>query len=558
MATKKYENILDTFDEIAEKTQDGKIDSIVEWVRTSVEEVHKPTIALTSFNLNHTERFQIIKQFFGVEIPKEIVEMIDGEPICLILDYNDFPTLLNEQRNIGRQILFGLPFEALKELRIAICDEIQMKSEWLELSNEIDMVCLVINATMAMNQMERTWLKECAISFFEENELVLAFTRLEQMNEDEDVQIVHKVVDDSLKLLGVSPKVFENVKESLDWMILSIKNENIQEKHAKRVVKNGINVMSNLLEELINSAVVDSEAIQYAIEQLEKQQNRLELAGQFAAESILSNAMNRLKFQLCDGIRDYGRQMTVNIRKKVEDSSIDQLETMDDKINGYVSGSWEYYIKSMSAKIETEMKTIDRKLTSQMEADADMLISGLDESAKRTVHSALIGLTFGQMDTAGLPLLNARTMIYDRNALAEISVGTITDQLRKETRNMMLLSIPLFFVNPLLSLGNIFVSKTYGKFKADSELKDIRAEMVKQIEKICFDHAELIVHQVELSFDNEIRIGSAHVQSAYHNLILQIENSMVELNNSREAKVALKRCLNDQITVVFPSFLANL
>lgn len=557
MSTKQYETILGTFDEISAKTQDDRVDSIAAWTRASIEEIHKPTIALVSFNLNHIERFRVIKQFFGVEIPEEIVAMTDWEPICMILDYNESPALLNNGRNAGRQIWFGLPYESLKELRIAICDEVSLWSEWLELSNEIDMACLVINATMAMNQMERNWLQECGISFFEESELVLAITRMEQLNDNDDIQAVHKVVADSLKRIGASIKVFEKMEEALKWMTSLVQREDIQEKHDRRVVKNGIKGMTSQLKKLLDRVMIDSATIQSTADQLNRQQKDLESAGQFVVESILSNALNRLKIQLCDGIRDYGRQMAANIKKKIADVPLDQLETMDDKINRYISGSWEYYIKSMSVKAEAEMEVIAQKLAKQLETDVGMLISGLDESARRTVYRAL-GLIPDQMKTAGLTLVHPLTIIHDQNALTEVSVGTITDQLRKEIRNMMLISIPLFFVNPLLSVGSILVSGAYGKIKTNRELKDILSEMAEQTERACFHNAESIVHRVEENFNDEIQAGSIHIQSVYRNLIQQIENRLIELNNSQEAKIALQGYLNDQITVVFPDFRANL
>lgn len=557
MSTKKYNDILDRFDEIAEKAQDTNVDSIAAWGRASVENEHKPTIAFVSFNLNHADRFHMLKQFFGMEMPEEFIKLIEGEPVCLILDYNESEALLNDQTSGGNYILFGMPVEALKDYRIAICDEIQSGSEWLELSNEIDIACLVVNATMAMNQMERIWLKECAASFFEEDELALTITRMEQLNEDADADTIRKVVADSMKRIGVSLKVFENVKESLEWMTHSIKDASIQEKHDKRVVRNAVNIMESRLKYLIDGVVVDTATIQSAIGQLEKQQKSLELAGQLAAESILCNAMNSLKTQLCDGIRDYGRQMAANIKKKVENSPLDQLENMDDKINGYVSGSWEYYIKSMSAKADTEIEAIAQKLTKQMETDAGVLVSELDESARRTVYNAL-GLTSDQMEAESSALIASRSIIPGRNTLTEINVGTVTDQLRRETRNMMLLSIPLFFVNPLISVGNIFVAKTYGKFKSDSELEGIRSEMIKQIESACFDNAESMIRQVELCFEKEIRTGSINIKSAYNSIIHKMETSLNELNDSQAEKMTLKSYLNDQIAVAFPSFLNNL
>lgn len=556
MNRKEYGNVIKILDEIAVKTQDSKTDDIASWVRTSLEEEHKPTMALVSFNLNHTDRLNILKHFFCIELPKEITEMIDGEPTCLILDYHDTPALLGDQRTTGTRIVFGVPFEALRNFRIVICDEIRSKAEWLALSNEIDTACLVVNATMAMNEMERTWIKECATPFFAENEFALLITKMEQLNEEEDIQDVRKIVADSLKRLNVSIRVFETIEDSLEWMSGSLHSCAVQENHDRRVVKNGLNAMSVHLKYLMNNIVIDAAAIQSAIDQLKRQQKTLELAGLLAAESILTNALNKLKIQLCDGIRDYGSQMAANIQKKVKNTPLEQLAAMSEKINGYVSGSWDYYIKSMSAKTDAEIEAIAQKLTKQMEMDAGKLISELDESARKTVYSAL-GLSWASKGTTNTTFIDP-SMIQHRNALTEINIETITNQLRRETRNMMLLSIPLFFVNPLVSLGNIFVAKIYGKFKTNSELNDIRSEIAVQIEKACFDNAESFAHQVELCFDDEIRTGSLNIKSAYNHLVQQIENSLIELRNSQEERIALKEYLSNQVNVVFSGFMPDI
>lgn len=551
----KYSNIIKMLDDTAEKIQDAKVDEITGWVYKSLERGHKPTLALVSFNLNHADRVNTLKNVFDIDIPKDIVHMIDGEPACLILDYCESPTLLNENGIVGDRITFGVPSEQLKKGRIAICDELHSKDMWLELSSEIDAACLLINATMAMNQMERNWIKECAAPFYGDKDITVVITKMAQLNEEEDVQAVCQVVRNSLERLNVSYKTYEDERETLEQVNGQLIREYDRETRDKRVIKNGIRAITEHLKYLIDSVVIDSATIQGTIEQLEKQQKSLELAGQLAAESILCNALNQLKSKICDGIRDYGRQMAANIKKKIEVSPLDQLETMDDKINGYVSGSWEYYIKSMSKKADEEVEAIAQRLAKQMELDAGKMISDLDESARRTVYSAL-GLTTNA--ATGTALIDPRSIVQKNGSLSEISVGTVTDQLRKETRNMMLLSIPLFFVNPWVSVGNIFAAKIYGKYKTNSELSDVRSEMAKQVEQSCFDNAEAIVQQVTLSFDDEIRTGSINIKSAYNGLIRQIEDSLSELKVSQGERAELKNYLSNLVNVEFPSILSNL
>ena len=90
-------------------------------------------------------------------------------------------------------------------------------------------------------------------------------------------------------------------------------------------------------------------------------------------------------------------------------------------------------------------------------------------------------------------------------------------------------------------------ARAYGKLRTDQEMKDIRSEMAKKVEKVCYDNAELLVQQAELGFDDQIRTGSLNITSAYRNLVQQMEDSLTKLESSQQEKLALKEYLNHQM-----------
>ncbi len=549
----KAETVLKIFDDIALRTENSKIKNIAVWAQESVKKDHKPTLGLVSFNLNHAERLNMINQYAGVKVPKEVVEMINGKSACLILDYHETPILLEEGDTIGNKMVFGVPADFLKKYRVAICDEIYSNDIWLELSAEIDIACLVINATMVMNQMERDWLKKYVKTVFDEREVALAITKLEILNNDEEVQTVRRMVKDSLKRMGISIEIYEDIQIALNGMINYLNASYDQPRYNGRVIRNSIMAMENQIKYLINDAEVSDAEIETTSNQLKKQKNTLELAGQLAAESIFGNALTRLKIQLCEGIRNYGRQMTMNIRKKIENAPLDQLESITEKIDGYISGSWDYYIKNMSSRTNKEMEIIMQALTKQMEMDAGILISQIDESARMMVYRAL------RMETNSLMIDEDKlsAVVRGKEIFAGADVENVTKRLQKEIRNMMLLSIPLFFVNPWISIGNILLSKSYGKMQMNHKLKDIQKEAADNIENICYENTELLVRKIEENFEDAARTGSMNIKTAYRNLVRQIENSLLKLKESQGKKALLKKYLNDQISTVFPAFLVD-
>ena len=543
--------IANTINEVAAKTRDEYLNRISDWVKTALEKEHKPSVALICFNLNHSDRLKMVKDFCGVTLPEDILRMIDGEPAGLILDYNDAPVLRNERTASVDRLELGLPFEFLKRHRVIICEEIQSMDEWLEFSAEIDAGCLVVNATMAMTQSERAWLDTCAKQMFAADEIAIVLTKTEFLNDEEDLEDVRRSVMNALRRFDMATKVIESENAAFEWMTAFSSSTAAVERRDGRVLKNGLAEAKRRIEAILDAATIDATTIQSATDQLEKKRKYLELAGQMVAESVLANSLNNLKLQLCDAIRDYGCQMGENIRKKVETMPLDLLDSLDDKINGYISGSWEYYIKSMMSKAAEETEAISRKLVKQMEIDAGSMVADLDESARRTVYSAL-GLSEFSGDMALIDEGTALRSVFSRSGKTEISVGAITDQLRKETRNMMLLSIPMLFVNPLASVGTVFAAKAYGKFKLESKLTDIRSETVGQIDAICYEIGERLANQVGTNIEDEIRKGSVKIKSAYGNLVGQIEASLCELKKSQGEKAALRGYLSEQLNVVFP------
>lgn len=551
MDAQKYHEVTNVCDLIAAKTQRAEMTALAARVHHALEQEHKPTMALVSFNMNHSERFDMVKGYAGVEIPPELVSMVEGEPACIILDYSQKPTLLSNGAS-DNIIIYGLPCEKLMAHRIAICDEIKPKERWLALADEIDIACLLVNATMAMNQVERTWLGECGQPLFWENEPVLAMVGMNLLNNAEDVQAVTEVVSAALKRLQMSTKVFDRPQDAMTWMEDFLNGEPIQESRARRIAKNGLTAMSELVRDFMNTAVVDGDTIETAVSQLEKQRKSLEMAGELASESILFNELNRLKVMATETIRDYGRRMAEDIKAQVETYPLEQLGTVDETVNRNAAEAWDSIIKSMSATTDAELAKVAARLTEQMEHDAGTLISQLDEPARRAVYSAI---SFRSAAADG----NAAQMSVRTPAeYAGVNVGELTGQLRRETRNMMLLSIPLLLVNPWVAIGNIFASKAIGKFRTDSELKSARADMAAQIDSMCVENAEVIVRYMESEFDRQIREGRQNVKAAYAELIKHLEENLYRLKNEQGQKGAAWDVLEEQIRVVIPALMTQL
>ena len=549
MDAQKYQEAARVCDLMADRTRDSHINALAGWLHKALEREHKPTMALVSFNMNHAERFAMLKEYAGLTVPKELAERVAGEPACLIFDYAAKPVVREE--GAGGITVCGLPCNALKNCRIAVCDEIKGKDKWVALSDEIDIACLLVNATMAMNQIERTWLKECGQPLFGVNEPVLAMVGMQLLNSDEDRQAVTEVVNAALRRLQMSTKVFDQPREALAWMENFLGEGNLKENHDNRVAKNALLAVQERAKTLMSEAVADGGAIDAAVTQLEKQRGSLEMAGQLAAESILCNELSRLKVMATESIRDFGRRMAADIRSHVETYPLDQLETVDEYVNRSAGEAWDGFLRSMTATTDAELAKITDRLRAQMEMDAGAMLASLAESARRALYSAVY---FSQAGADG----GAPIAVRSPAEYAGVNVPEMTGQLRRETRNMMLLSIPILLVNPLLAIGNIFVSKAIGKFRTDSELKSARAEMAAQVEMMCAENAENVVRRMSESFDRQMQEGTRNITAAYSGLVNQLEGELRRMKDEQTQKAAAWDVLAEQVQTKIPALLGQL
>ena len=537
----------DLIDDIAGKVNDNEVSSLSRWLHEAIEGEHKPTLAFVSFDLNHSQHLKLIKKVLGIQVPKEKIEMFEGEPMCLIVDYSEVPVLLNENVSLNNPIVFGIPAECLKNYRIVICDGISSKNQWLDLSNEIDIVCLAINATMAMNQMEKEWFKNCAVHFFDEKEIVIYLDKMNLLNDEEDRAGVRKAINNFLEKSDISCEIYEDQQELFEKMIQFVQEQNIRDLHKKRVSKNVLLEVEQLLKRLFDSVVIDESTISSAVQQLQKQQKYLELAGKMTSESILGNSLNSFKVQLCEGVRDFGSQISESVKKKIENCPIDKLESMEDKIKGYISGAWEYYVKSITVKINSEIEKITQKVTKQMELDAGNMVSELDDSARQTLYCALV-----------LGYTKSSEFVMENQVGIGTVTGQITEQLQRETRNMMLLSIPIFFVNPLASIGSIFAVKAYGKYKTNNELNNGRTEIVNAAISACHEITESIVQKIQIETDDAMRDGSMEIQKSYGTIIQQFREKLSELNEAQKESAKLKEYIGEMLDNQIPMVVHNL
>lgn len=547
-----FNDVINTCSLTSEKTQDVKIKELTEFLSSSLIEAKKPVISLVSFTLNHSESYELVSSFTGIDIPSELRGIMDDEPACVIFDYSDKPGFMSNSE-ADDTIIYGLPSEKLKTRRIAIIDSILSVRRWLELSGKLDVICLLINATMAMNQSERVWLESFAKSAYPDGNLYIALTRMNSLNSEEDVFQVRSMVSGFLSKHNIRAQILQEINQVMDIMQNFLSEHDTKGIHDRRVSRVVLRAVAERVRHFMDEVFVDDDSIISALKQLEKQRKLLELSGEAVSDGLLRNLLNGLMVEICDGLRDYSRQMSDNINSYIEKASIENLKNIDEKINSFIKGTWEDYFNHKSREIDKKFNDIAAKLMEQMDIDAGDLIGNLDEQTRRTIYSALnLEMPFV------MESISSDYVVDIRRRSDYVIVDEITDRLRRETRNMMLLSIPFLFINPLISAGNILAAKLIEKFRMSGELKELRSEIKRQVEDVCFVNVENIVRQIQDTFKNEINLASENVKSAYGGLIKHLEDEIIKLKSERDKRAEARVFLEKQLNEIYPKLEAEL
>ena len=543
MSISNYDEFKNICEEIAAQTQDPSIQNITNWMSDAIENPHKPTMALAGFNSNHANRYNMIQKFSGISIDDEYKDLFIDCPVCMILDYNKEPIVLNESDDI---LILGIPNEKLKDYRIMIVDEIYSEEQWLYLSGEIDVICMVVNAAMAMHQTEREWLNNCAKKYFSPRNFILTISDMERLNDENEINDVRDSIKSWLQRLKIDAKVIEDPQDAMTWMDDYLINHMVPGYYEKQVIGNALSSIYERSKILFSTAVIDDSTIESAIDQLVKQKSKMDAAGDYVSNVLLANTINRLKYDALDGISDFNNQIKKRITEKINSSDFDELQNLDVRINSYIVGSWNYFSKNMEEKVNKELESETLRLTKQIESDMEELISNLDDSACRTIYLAL-GLE--------IPCLVDNAPYAGHNSL---DFNEINNELRKETRNMILLSLPFGFLSIPLAIGNIVGAKIIEKVKSKENLELMKTQYIDMVNKACDNVTDQVKESVQKSFDETSSRASESVFDAYLNLIIQVQNKLEELKKQQDKNIQKKQFLEEQIKENLPKVISKL
>ena len=550
MNARNYTNTLEKCGRIAEQSKDETLKTICGWMQDCMNGEYIPTLGLVTFNANRDNGLELLKNQMGLELPKVFAEVLNRHPRQIALAYSSVPAIFDVEGD-DESVALGLPCDGLKQQEVLVFDELSDADDWLAISGEVDCLCLVVNATMAMSQSERDWLKNCAKSMFSGDEVLVTLTHMDRLNDDAERQAVCQIVTSALARIGFDATFIEDSAEAISAARSRASEAGTRDRRQRRIMKNGMNAMCKRLDAIYDDEAVEGMAVDKLMTQLEKKRQVLSISGEAAAETVLYNAIQPLSVMAIQSARDYGNGMALCIRQQAEKCNSEQaLEAMPDKISAYIENSWKCFLANVSDKMNGEMDRIAQMLARRMDVDAGVLLQDLDESSMDLLRRAF----YQDIDGGALVTLDKPASVYRRGDRVYVQA----DDVRRETRNMMLLSVPLLvFGSPVLAVGNIVLSKVIGDYRSKENIQKACQALADQANNLCADTTENVINGINQEFAKLLEQAQGGVRKAYGELIDCVAKKLEELKRQQIEREALKLDLHRQMQAALEDMSQN-
>lgn len=557
----KYTQIVSVCEEMSAVAADAQIADQIQHTKQLVENNHILTVALVGMGPVGRSLLDAANVICKTGTPDILNQAFSNGPVCLTLDNGDEEVLCRIGSEGRIQIAdsgikstegyavdeleCAFPCDALKDKRMILCGGIEGHDAWMHLFENMDAIILRINATAAMNQTERGWIDNELIPMFGDKQVAIWIDLLDQLNTEDDQADVMDNVKKALSKRDMNAPVFTTAKEAGDWAAAELGKMDVADWHIRKALKIGLGAVYNRIEEVKKLGTIDEKTVTKALRQLESQRSRLELAGEIAADTTVANAYSQLKIGAKAGVRDFNLQAVSSICSKIDEAATEELETLEPKIQAYLRKVWERYQQDLNGKLNEESQKCYSLLMERMEKDAGTMLAELDEETQQVIQAAMNRATSGQLGT----LVRPDWEYQGSNNLTK---------LKTETRNLMLLSIPLAFSSPVLSLALIFGVRHYKKTQTAKRGEDFKTALKTQVKASCDEVVEDICREVDRSFDDAAAQMASSVMEAYKGLTDTLINQLQELcDQQRELMTRIDK-LQQMQTVTIPSLMCSL
>lgn len=548
MMDKKYSSILKRCREAALESKIPAINGIVDRYEELLFE-EKPRITFIEIGGDSASLARAAKGLCGEDVLRNYLKFLRYKnEWCICLEYGEETALYAggimdglkidaEQVQDDNSNIFTLtvPVESLQNKTVILLNagSGELANAWeIAASEEI---YLLTSAIMAMTGAQRSWIAGYIQEYFDNDRFYVCLAGTELLQDAAQEKQVVAYVNDCLNEYPGAKCV--RAEHDISNKMQSLSGRNLKERSRRRMIQNMIHEIMKVLGHELDSLKISGEQYIYVEKQLEKYRSQLVTAGKVTAESVLVNQVNMIINAVCDSAEEYGEAVYDSIRAAV--MAAKDVEEAENRICSYMERSWEYFARETSAQIAKDFAGINNKIMKRMEEDIHEMMRNLE-----VPEQSLWGYI---MD------------FDDKDYVFHVEFDSASDdamrRVSKNARNMMLLSIPLLFVSPTLSVTALVGGGIYSRLGKKSEDKKYREELLSHVGKACERTKRDAIQGFTDTLNAENDKMKKLILQGYQNLVDLLKAELEKKRKISAESVELAANIQRILEIDMPSFL---
>lgn len=368
-----------------------------------------------------------------------------------------------------------------------------------------DRLVLLTNATMALTSIQKNWIDTFIKERYDFDRLAVYIAHMDKLldekQEDEVIGYVRAYLDkfDSSKTSVLDRKTVSEY--------LSNDSSSLKDTAKSCTARNMIREICALIENEIKYLGMKTDEYSIISSEISRMRASFIDAGEISANNVLDNHISEIIDAISKSAEEYSEEMFESIKRTI--LAAKDIDDVEEKITPYMEKSWEFFAKETSRQITKDFDTINLRLTQRMETDIEDMVSKLNMDAQSVIES----------------FVSTSDLVYIPTPDYEHASDVARKAVVRNARTLIVLSIPMLFISPTLSVATLLGGGIYSKLGKKQEDKKYRDELVDHVERACVKARKNAVESFDTTLHTEKQRMKTLVLQGYQNFLsLVLEN----------------------------------
>lgn len=376
-----------------------------------------------------------------------------------------------------------------------------------------DRIVLATNASMAMTQEEKSWLKGIRQTFFSDEAITVSLHNIQSLNTKADVDDLSKALNKLVAGYGNNTRFVSDFSTALRGQFEGINLQKLKDNREKRMLLACIEELENYIRGQLALSGVDVDRLNEAVRKVEEKRKEIAFAGKFILISTIENMYSEMKNKLISAADKYSDDARESIRSRIVVTKA--IEQDISRIAPYLKSVWANFEKEIGKYVASEQEQIASILEQQISSDCkkmvDLLDAGsFDNAISISTAPSLPDITFGDIDG-----LNSK-----RNKMV--------------SKGMLIASIALAFVNPLWGLAGVAGTSAFN-LSNNKNLEEARAKVLLALPSECNAIKHSVEKQIEAAIERAKEESCENVWQVYSEVLDNLMKSIMQYTDQIKA-----------------------